>query len=144
MRDLDQIILTRHSNASAFELFAYEEESVDDILELSKILSAPECSFADLLEINQNELPPESRLSDIQVSDLLCKLSDALMVFQCYLDFPSKISCRMKYDILRSYWNEPQLICNHSVNTIDFCDYDQDHCLYGAENCQCKNFESLG
>lgn len=142
--DLSELISYHQTNMSSESLLVMESESSDDLLEFAKLSIQPDCSFADILEIQQEQLPPSDKLSDRQISALFDSLNDALIVFQCFLDFPDKISNRKKYTILRSYWNEPQLICNKSVNTIDFCDYDQEHCVYGSEGCECKRLENLG
>lgn len=121
-----------------------EIDSTDDLLELSKLYSRPKYSIANLLEIEQGALPPPEKLNDQQISLLMESIENALTVHQCYLDFPKGIIDRKRYTILRSYWNEPQLICSKSVNTIDFCDYDQDNCVYGREGCECIQLEKLG
>lgn len=142
--ELDELINHNESIGVANSMLLVETESSDDLLELSKLYIGPEHSFADLLGIQLDALPPSERLSDQQATQLLESIENALMIHQCFLDFPNNIVDRKKYSILRSYWNEPQLICSNSVNTIDFCDYDQENCVYGPEGCECKHLEGLG
>lgn len=142
--DLDQLMTSRQSYTTTNPPLLIENDSNDDLLELSKLYIAKEQSFAKLLDIQQEALPPENKLSDKQISELLESIENTLVIYQCFLDFPAKIIDRKKYTIIRDYWNEPQDICNKSFNTIDFCDYDQEHCLYGSKSCECKRLERLG
>lgn len=144
LEDLEQIISYRQASEESLALAVNEEESQDDALELSKLLSTKHCTFAELLDVNVQLLPPEHMLSDEHTISLMDSLSDALMVHNCYLDFPSKLSSRDRYRILRETWNAPQQLYKECMNTIDFCDYDQDNCPFGPGKCQCKDFEDLG
>jgi hypothetical protein len=142
--DFDQLMTSRQSYTETNPLIVIENDSNDDLLELSKLYITREQSFANLLGIQQDALPPEKKLSDKQITELLERIENTLVVYQCFLDFPTKIIDRKKYTIIRDHWNEPQDICNKSFNTIDFCDYDQEHCLYGEKSCQCRSFENEG
>tara|TARA_B100000508_G_C11465858_1_gene282485 strand:+ start:30156 stop:30611 length:456 start_codon:yes stop_codon:yes gene_type:complete len=122
------------------DVLTIDNECSEDIIELSKLYLTPSVSFAQLLKLEQCYLPPSDKLTIIQINSLYERLTDAIQVHNCYLDFPNDLDCRMKYDILRKNWNEPHMICKDTYNTIDFCDYDQDNCMYGT-NCQCKKFE---
>ncbi len=141
--DLNQLILdhSRHSNENS--LLEFNTESADDLLELSKLYLIPQKSFSILLNLPQEALPPSEYLNGLQLSQLLEKLTEILALNECFLDFPNKVSDERKYSLLRHNWNEPQLICSGSLNTIDFCDYDQEHCIYGPEECECKSLEKL-
>lgn len=142
--DLEHIISFRQATDQQLAVLTDVEESPDDALELSKLLNTRHSSFMELLELDIHHLPPHEMLSDKNVKDLFDRLSDALMVHNCYLDFPAKISSRERYKTLRDYWNEPQQIYDQCINTIEFCDYDQDTCPFGPGKCQCKDFEDLG
>jgi hypothetical protein len=141
--DLNQLISDHNKNAEENSFLEINTESNDDLLELSKLYIMPEKTFSILLDIPQEALPPTEDLSAIQISQLLEKLTELLAINECFLDFPSKIRDEKKYSLLRSHWDEPQFICSGSLNTIDFCDYDQEHCIYGAEECECKSLEKL-
>ncbi len=141
--DLIQLISEHNKSAREHSLFEVNTESTDDLLELSKLYSIPQKSFSILLNLPQEVLPPSEDLSGIQLSELLEKLTEVLALNECFLDFPNKVSDERKYSLIRKNWNEPQLICSGSLNTIDFCDYDQEHCIYGSEECECKSLEKL-
>ena len=142
--DLEHIISFKQASNQQLAVLTDVEESPDDSLELSKLLHTRQSSFAELLEVDIHLLPPAELLNDKNIHKLFDRLSDTLMVHNCYLDFPAKISHRERYKTLRDYWNSPQQIYDQCMNTIEFCDYDQDTCPFGPDKCQCKDYEDLG
>lgn len=140
--DLSAITSKQHAANEFAGIINNDEESFDDALELSKLVCYEQLSFGELIGIQKDLLPPEELLDNVQIKKVLSNLAYSLFAHNCYLDFPDEVNERDQYRILRNEWDTKHQLFKSNINTIDFCDYDQDNCPFGPKNCQCKKYES--
>ncbi|HLV41994.1 MAG TPA: hypothetical protein VKY37_06935 [Brumimicrobium sp.] len=120
------------------EVFESESDE-DEFYDCSK--TAP---LFQVIGFQKELFPPSEKLNDLQLELIYVHLLRVLDNFNFFLDFPDKVSSRVKYEMLLSIFDDDVTCSNAFVTNIEFCDYDYDTCPFGIELCQCKMYEDLG
>ena len=120
------------------EVFETESDE-DEFYDCSKL--AP---LSQIIGFEKVAFPPEDKLDDEHIELIYIHLLGVLDNFNFFLDFPEKVSIRVKYTMLLDILDEETTCSNAFVTNLEFCDYDYDTCPFGIELCQCKMYEDLG
>jgi hypothetical protein len=135
--EASQIALRNHLDILG-ESEAFEDDE-DDFFEYS-----PTIPLSQIIGFEKDVFPPEEKLNDEQIELVYNHLMRLLDNHNFFLDFPDKVSARLKYSLLLNAFDEEIVYSNAFVTNLEFCDYDYDNCPFGIELCQCKMFEDRG
>ena len=109
--------------------------------------NAPKKSLEEWSGLKKEQFPPESRLTDAQISVLLEAIKKMLDAYNCSAVFQISVPERIQYRVIRARFNQkvPMLKANYFF--FEFCDKkdgdaDRSQCLLG-EYCHCAFFEEF-
>lgn len=127
------------------------EEEVDEEFGLLPWMedpeSAPTKSLEEWTNLKKEQFPPDNRLTDSQVSSLLCAIKHLLDVYNCSAVFQIEVPERIQYRVIRERFRQevPMLKANYFF--FKFCDrkdnQDRSECLLGEKYCHCAFFEEF-
>ncbi len=109
--------------------------------------NAPTKSLEEWTNLKKEQFPPESRLTDSQVSSLLSAIKHMLDVYNCSAVFQIEVPDRVQYRVIRERFRQevPMLKANYFF--FEFCDQkdqpDRSQCLLGEKYCHCAFFEAF-
>jgi len=109
--------------------------------------NAPKKSLEEWTNLKKEQFPPESRLTDNQVSVLLSAIKQMLDAYNCSAVFQIEVPDRIQYRVIRERFRQevPMLKANYFF--FEFCDKkgqsDRSECLLGEEYCHCAFFEAF-
>ncbi len=109
--------------------------------------NAPTKSLEEWTNLKKEQFPPESRLTDSQVSILLNAIKQMLDVYNCSAVFQIEVPDRIQYKVIRERFRQevPMLKANYFF--FEFCDRkeqpDRSQCLLGEKYCHCAFFEAF-
>ncbi len=105
-----------------------------------------ECAKNEPMEkifgISPSAFPPPEMLTEAQASQLCQAILKLWEVNSLLADIPNEVPPLILYGVLRKSWAEDgiQLITGGNMHK-EFCSYEPEHCPWGLDYCQCKNFE---
>jgi len=105
--------------------------------------NAPTKSLEEWTSLKKEQFPPESRLTDTQVSDLLCAMKAMLDAYNCSAVFQIEVPDRIQYRVIRERFRQevPMLKANYFF--FELCDKkdkkDRSGCLLGEKYCHCAD-----
>lgn len=113
------------------------EYGLDHIIEWEH---AEEWKMDDLFGISAVAFPPESKLSEAEISALAQGIVSLWQSFNIYLHIPDKrIPARTIYQVLLNYWSdEPTQYVSQGMLHLDLCEYEPETCIWGVDYCTCK------
>lgn len=109
--------------------------------------NAPTKSLEEWTNLKKEQFPPESRLTDSQVSTLLSAIKHMLDVYNCSAVFQIEVPARIQYRVIRERFRQevPMLKANYFF--FEFCDKkgqpNKSECLLGEKYCHCAFFEAF-
>ncbi len=109
--------------------------------------NAPTKSLEEWTNLKKEQFPPDNRLTDAQVSSLLCAIKHMLDVYNCSAVFQIEVPERIQYRVIRERFRQevPMLKANYFF--FEFCDKkdqpDRSQCLLGEAYCHCAFFEAF-
>jgi hypothetical protein len=95
---------------------------------------AKEQSYADLFGIKAEQLPPDDRLTDEQIEQILNAINDLFYAYNIGTNENRSAPRRL-------FYNEPIQHVTEGMITIEFCNCDPEGCIWGEEYCTCKDLE---
>jgi hypothetical protein len=96
------------------------EESIDDFVEPK---TDEGIMMYDLFELQQFFLPDESYLDDEEVRELATAIIQLWRAHNLYPVFTKHLPRRIKYSLLRDYWNQMVYPNPEERTDIELCDY---------------------
>ncbi|MBU0764183.1 MAG: hypothetical protein KJ607_05045 [Bacteroidetes bacterium] len=97
---------------------------------IDQVLYGEERPLSEILGIQSEYLPDDSKLTDEQVS-LVAKEAEALWKAYHYIPvFPEGLPYRLRYRVMRESWDSPQVFFEYGSLEIEFCDYEQERCPF--------------
>jgi len=131
--------------------YPLEEEADDDEFGVLPWMedpeNAPKKSLEEWTNLKKEQFPPESRLTNSQVSTLLSAIKHLLDAYNCSAVFQIEVPDRIQYRVIRERFRQevPMLKANYFF--FEFCDKkgqsDRSECLLGEEYCHCAFFEAF-
>ncbi len=96
----------------------------------------------DLFGIPAEVFPPESKLSEAEISALAQGIVSLWQSFNIDVHIPDeRIPSRTIYQVLLNYWRtEPVQYVSQETIHLDLCEYDPETCIWGNDYCTCKEF----
>lgn len=127
------------------------EEELDDEFGMLPWMEDPKKSPTKSLEewtnLKKEQFPPESKLTDEQVSVLLTAIKGLLETYNCSAVFQIEVPERIQYRVIRARFQQevPMLKANYFF--FEFCDKkdnkDRSECILGEKYCHCAFFEKF-
>ncbi len=118
-----------------------DEEEIPFITAEEEAKTAPRKVLADLIGVQTEWFPPEGRLSDWHIQQVLEALTDCLDAYAFILNFPVGLPLRIRYRVLIEELHKEVPVLAHNIWQLDFCEYEPKGCPFGATYCQCKIYE---
>lgn len=109
--------------------------------------NAPTKSLEEWTTLKKEQFPPENRLTNTQVSALLCAIKALLDAYNCSAVFQIEVPDRIQYRVIRERFRQevPMLKANYFF--FELCDKkdkkDRSGCLLGEKYCHCAFFEAF-
>ncbi len=109
--------------------------------------NAPTKSLEEWTSLKKEQFPPESRLTDTQVSSLLTAIKKMLDAYNCSAVFQIEVPDRIQYRVIRERFRQevPMLKANYFF--FKLCDKkdkkDRSTCILGEKYCHCNFFEAF-
>ncbi len=109
--------------------------------------NAPTKSLEEWTTLKKEQFPPESRLTDAQITTLLCAIKAMLDAYNCSAVFQIEVPDRIQYRVIRERFRQevPMLKANYFF--FELCDKkekkDRSDCLLGEKYCHCAFFEAF-
>lgn len=109
--------------------------------------NAPTKSLEEWTSLKKEQFPPESRLTDAQVSSLLNAIKGMLDAYNCSAVFQIEVPERIQYRVIRERFRQevPMLKANYFF--FELCDKkdkkDRSECILGEKYCHCTFFEAF-
>lgn len=144
IEDLKEAIVLAPDREIFCDNYEFDYEDEEDHMSLAFIenyLQGKQKPLSEIVQIDQNLLPPVEMLSKNHVESVYPLLQGLLDFYGFELDFPEGVPLKLKYKLLREVWTEKFVHMNTGVQVIEFCDYDFNSCPFGSELCECKKFE---
>ncbi len=110
--------------------------------------NVPKKSLEEWSGLKKEQFPPESKLTDEQVSVLLEAIKTMLDAYNCSAVFQIAVPERIQYRVIRARFNQKVPILKANYFFFEFCDKrdghtDRSQCLLGEEYCHCAFFETF-
>ncbi|TXB65604.1 hypothetical protein [Phaeodactylibacter luteus] len=138
---LVQDILAAMENVPHYLMGDEEEEDLEFLTPDEEAKDAPRKPLGLIAGLDPNWFPPEERLEDDQLLQILDALNDCLDAYGFILNFPLGLPSRQRYAILAQQLRKEVPVLKYNTWQIDFCNYDTVACPFGARYCQCKVYE---
>ena len=133
------------------ELYHSLNEELEEDFEMLPWMEDPKKSPTKSLEewtnLKKEQFPPESRLTEEQVSTLLVAIKNMLDAYNCSAVFQIEVPNRIQYRVIRARFQQevPMLKANYFF--FEFCDKkdntDRSECILGEKYCHCAFFEKF-
>jgi hypothetical protein len=107
-----------------------DEGEIEDISYIEQNYGELREPLSEIVGIEKVLLPPEHRLTDVQVSKLVHEMIDLLNFFHFNPDFPEELPDRIKYTSLLDIWDTEQVTVSFGEITLEFCDYNEKNCPF--------------
>jgi len=136
---INQVIFDLHNakkNAPEEPDFGDNYEDFEKVM--FEIETAPSKSAKEIFGVSFEELPPPNRLTDFQMQQLIDAILDTFDAFNCSAELSEQMPLTLKYELLRScFENEIHIMPGFSMH-FDFCNGDCDECKK-ADYCEVKD-----
>ena len=119
---LEDIEVAQNKSIESIELWS-DKNSVESIEELFEPKTDEGIMLCDLLGLQQCFLPDESYLDEEEVSVLTSAIIQLWRCHNLYPRFPKNLPKRIKYTLLRDYWNQMVFPNPEGKTDIELCDY---------------------
>jgi hypothetical protein len=109
--------------------------------------NAPTKSLEEWTKLKKEQFPPENRLTEPQLSQLLTAIKKMLDAYNCSAVFQISVPENIQYRVIRARFQQevPMLKANYFF--FEFCDKEdqtnRSDCILGAEYCHCAFFEAF-
>lgn len=129
------------------EVSEFDEESLPEELKMfadvERFLHGKAKRIAVITGIDTAAFPPLCKMTDAQTVFLFDEMIRLLIAYCFYPDFPKGLPVEIKYNLLRSKWDEEVVYTGDGMTSFEFCDYEPERCPYPEEFCSCKDFEDF-
>ena len=134
-------------NAQRAESQELEEEEEFDIeahfAEVDRYVSGEgEEPIGDILGFEEVQFPPTEKLNNEQMQRISEAFAQCLFSWNITAEIPQNVPIILKYSLLISTLKKQVFIQSTGFIHLEFCEYDVETCPFGAEFCQCKDFEN--
>lgn len=118
------------------------ECEVEDISYIEQYHNGAQNRLEDNVGIKKELLPPEKKLNDEQVEQLLKALENLLEYHNYEAAYPHEnLTVRTKYHLLYTNWQEKQPKVSFGRVGIEFCDFNEEECPIPGFCSSCKDYE---
>jgi len=128
------------SNQNADVLSDTNQSIEQHFQEVENYIYGPTSPLSKILGIKKNQLPPSEKLNIKQKAALYTEIEKLLNAFNFYPCFPEKLPIHLKYQVMRSRWDDQQVRMNCGQSHLEFCSYEPKECPFPAMYCACKNY----
>lgn len=121
------------------------EQSVDRLSLLADNTDGPTRPLEEWCGIKKEQLPPDSSLSDQQITQLLTNIKQLLDTYNCSAVFQIKVPERMQYRVIRAQFHQEVPIQKNDYFFFNFCDKlaSRQECILSEQYCHCTFFENF-
>jgi len=102
---------------------------------------APMIPMADLMGLQQENLPIVEKLNESQAAAICEKILEVWREFNFYAYFPDGLPALIKYKLVRQRWGEDVQYISEGMCHFEFCYYEPESCPFGWDYCSCKDIE---
>ncbi len=117
-----------------------DELELEDMSYIEQYVEGEEQPISQITGIDQEQLPPEERLTTEQQALLATELETLLQNFHFVLDFPETFPAYRRYPFIRDFWNEEHVPLSFGESHIEFCEYDVENCPFPDFCATCREF----
>lgn len=114
---------------------------VEDMAYAEQVIYGTPQRLSDIVHIEQIQLPPAERLSDVQISFLYNGMVKLLAAYHFIPDFPDGLPEKIRYPLLREKWESEQVFVGAGEVHLEFCQFESKQCPFPDAFCECKQFE---
>lgn len=99
------------------------EDSYEEFAEkMFAIETAPSEPSKNVFGVSYEELPPPEKLTEPQMQQLIDAIEDTLYAFNASVDYKNEMPVKLKYEVLRDWFEEDVHIMPGFTMHLDFCD----------------------
>ena len=108
------------------------------LAEVDEFIKGSSQTIADIIGIEQHQLPPLEKLTLEQVDEVYEELLEVFLAFNYHPDFPEEAPTPTKYRLLREKLHEKHPFLTLGACHLEFCNYEPESCPFPGEVCRCK------
>lgn len=114
----------------------------DEIAYVVEWEQAPEQSLEELFDIPADAFPPEEKLSEEQMAQLVEAILELWAAWRMHAEMPEGAPPRLCYRVLTDFWrNDKICYSSEGASILNLCNCNIPTCLWGEEFCECQYLE---
>jgi hypothetical protein len=138
---LNQLIADMHQSALRVPKSKIPEGTFDPDYQ-DELEESPDRPMSLWFGLSKDEFPLSDKLTEEQLELMADEFEQLWAAYSFEPDFPEGLPAKRRYELMRDYLD---FSCQHWpggwVHHFEFCDYEPENCPFGAEFCQCKDFD---